>query len=84
MAFDAAIYQCLRIIRLLLTIQNFNHFLITDPFNIPAQQDIGQPDQRIKPMNGLQQKAQGLDNKGFFANSSPFPFIRFHPCLCFP
>ena len=28
--------------------------------------------------------SKSLGNKGFFAVCSPYPFIRFHYCLCFP
>ena len=37
-----------------------NHLFITGKFNIPAQQTIGNPDQRVKPMDAEQEKTNGL------------------------
>ena len=58
----------LRVISSLLVSECLNDLFITGKLNIPAQKDIGNPHQWIKPVDGQQQEAKGLPPVVFAAN----------------
>ena len=59
-AVDAASHKCLCIIGSLFIAHFPDNLFITCKFNIPAQQYIAEPHQRIEPMNCQQQKTEWL------------------------
>ena len=60
MAVDAASHKCLCIISSLFIAHFPDNLFITCKLNIPAQQYIAEPHQRIEPMNCQQQKTKWL------------------------
>ena len=59
-AADAAVQQRLGIVRPLPVVQLLDRPLVTGQLDVPAQQYIGQPHQRMEPVHGQQYEAQGL------------------------
>ena len=59
-AADAAAEQGGGISAAVLLLQRPDHLLVAGPLDIPAQQGIGRPQQRVEPVDGEEQEAQRL------------------------
>ena len=59
-AIDGTGHQSLGIVGTLFIPQLGDHLFVAGQFNVPAQENVGHPHQRIEPIDGQKQESQGL------------------------